>query len=113
MTKEIAYVMVPYEEYQQLLELKKAFSGYSPEDNIFYKSVNDLFLSCRARMVLQDQGIKFLGGIAVKEKKEFAQLMGVGTSTLGELSEALEQHGLHFGMKIKDHVAQRIKELSN
>jgi len=68
---------------------------------LFNRSVEELELSVRSSNCLKASDIKTLGELVQKTESEMIKFRNFGRKSLNEISEILERHGMHFGMKLR------------
>ena len=67
---------------------------------LFRRSIEDLAeLSVRSRNSLQKESIETLGELVRRSEDDMLGIENFGKKSLKEISDFLEEHGLHFGMK--------------
>jgi len=70
--------------------------------DLFERPIEDLAeLSVRSRNSLQKENIRTLGELVQRSEDEMLQIENFGKKSLKEISDFLEEHGLHFGMQLK------------
>ena len=71
--------------------------------DLFSRSIDDLAeMTVRSRNSLQKENIRTLGDLVQKTEAEMLEIDNFGKKSLKEISDFLEEHGLHFGMKLKE-----------
>ena len=68
---------------------------------LFNRSVEELELSVRSSNCLKASNIKTLGELVQKSESEMIKFRNFGRKSLNEISEILQRHGMHFGMKLQ------------
>ena len=83
-------------------------TGYSPVDQELEEklsmSLAELELSVRATNCLESEGINSVRDLVSKNEDELLQVRNFGDTTLVEVRERLQQHGLRLGMRIPARV---------
>jgi DNA-directed RNA polymerase subunit alpha len=70
--------------------------------DLFERPIEDLAeLSVRSRNSLQKESIRTLGDLVQRSEDSMLQIENFGKKSLKEISDFLEEHGLHFGMQLK------------
>lgn len=85
----------PQEEKPTASDLRK-----NKLKELFNRSVEELELSVRSSNCLKASNIKTLGELVQKTESEMIKFRNFGRKSLNEISEILERHGMHFGMKL-------------
>lgn len=71
--------------------------------DLFARPIEDLAeLSVRSRNSLQKENIRTLGDLVQRSEEEMLQIENFGKKSLKEISDFLEEHGLHFGMMLEE-----------
>jgi DNA-directed RNA polymerase subunit alpha len=71
--------------------------------DLFSRSIEDLAeMSVRSRNSLQKENIRTLGDLVQKTEEEMLSIENFGKKSLKEIADFLEEHGLHFGMKLEE-----------
>ncbi len=71
--------------------------------DLFSRPIEDLAeLSVRSRNSLQKENIRSLGDLVQKTEEEMLGIENFGKKSLKEISDFLEEHGLRFGMRLKE-----------
>ena len=71
--------------------------------DLFSRSIDDLAeMTVRSRNSLQKENIRTLGDLVQKSEEEMMEIENFGRKSLKEISDFLEEHGLRFGMKLKE-----------
>jgi DNA-directed RNA polymerase subunit alpha len=71
--------------------------------DLFSRSIEDLAeMSVRSRNSLQKENIRTLGDLVQKTEEEMLAIDNFGKKSLKEIADFLEEHGLHFGMKLEE-----------
>ncbi len=71
--------------------------------DLFARPIEDLAeLSVRSRNSLQKENIRSLGDLVQRSEDEMLQIENFGKKSLKEISDFLEEHGLHFGMMLEE-----------
>jgi DNA-directed RNA polymerase subunit alpha len=71
--------------------------------DLFSRSIDDLAeMTVRSRNSLQKENIRTLGDLVQKTEAEMLEIDNFGKKSLKEISDFLEEHGLHFGMKLRE-----------
>jgi DNA-directed RNA polymerase subunit alpha len=65
-----------------------------------YRPIEDLEISQRTLNILKSFRMNYVGDLAQKSEEELLQAKNLGKKSVNELKEALERHGLNFGMAI-------------
>ena len=125
-----AYVMVPYGEYQEFLELKR-INKEEEGDLILLERllieqegvrwpkcfINELESSVRCHNVLREiakeKRIDFVGDLISLEESYVLRFQNLGRKTLTELRELLMEKGLKFGTKLPQRVINKMELLRN
>ena len=83
-------------------------TGYSPVDQELEEklgmSLAELELSVRATNCLESEGITTVRDLVSKNEDELLQVRNFGDTTLVEVRERLQQHGLRLGMRVPARV---------
>ena len=84
-----------------------ARSGGSPVSDhlseLLRRSIEDLAeLSVRSRNSLQKESIETLGDLVRRSEADMLGIENFGKKSLKEISDFLDEHGLHFGMKVEE-----------
>ena len=70
--------------------------------DLFERPIEDLAeLSVRSRNSLQKESIRTLGDLVQRSEDSMLQIENFGKKSLKEISDFLEEHGLHFGMQLE------------
>jgi DNA-directed RNA polymerase subunit alpha len=70
--------------------------------DLFHRSIEDLAeLSVRSRNSLQKENIQTLGDLVQRTEEEMLGIENFGKKSLTEITAFLDEHELHFGMKLK------------
>ena len=71
--------------------------------DLFVRPIEDLAeLSVRSRNSLQKENIRTLGDLVQRSEEEMLGIENFGKKSLKEISDFLEEHGLDFGMSLKE-----------
>jgi DNA-directed RNA polymerase subunit alpha len=71
--------------------------------DLFSRSIDDLAeMTVRSRNSLQKENIRTLGDLVQKSEDEMLKIENFGKKSLKEISDFLGEHGLRFGMKLKE-----------
>ena len=71
--------------------------------DLLAKPIEDLAeLSVRSRNSLEKENIQTLGDLVQKSEEEMLSIDNFGKKSLKEIEDFLEEHGLRFGMKLKE-----------
>jgi DNA-directed RNA polymerase subunit alpha len=62
--------------------------------------VSDLKLSLRANNCLHEEGIQTLRDLVSRTREELLEVRNFGETTLQEIEEKLQEHGLRLGMPV-------------
>jgi DNA-directed RNA polymerase subunit alpha len=74
--------------------------------HFYYYLVQDLEVSVRTSVAMENAGISFLGELVQKTEDELLALEGMDPVSLGELREHVVARGLAFGTAIPDWPAR-------
>ena len=125
-----SYVLVPYEEYQQLLSLKKD-KEKSDQESIFFRNVlsYELFdwsvrtYNCLQLNFLHDSSdftkklnrssIVRVGELVTLREWEVLKIYQLGRKSLNEIKSELKKHNLTLGMQLSQEVLNKLKSLQN
>jgi hypothetical protein len=77
-----------------------------------YRDIEQIELSVRTYLCLQNEGIRFLGEFARMSEAELLRIPNFGRKSLNELKEVLAQVGLHLGLAVPDWPPLDIEVLS-
>lgn len=85
-----------------LLACRLYFGMENPNEELFSFSwpIERLLLSTRATNILRDAGIKTVGDLVTRTKKEVQKIKGLGKKSLYEIKAALDVTGLDLGMQL-------------
>lgn len=117
-----SYVLVPYQEYQELLALKKEADlrkhldlQKEKQNEIFFQDIFSVFdLSIRTTNALINhfgRKIIYVGELVLLNDWQFIRIANVGRKSLDELKLELKNHGLSLGMKLDKNILDKLEEL--
>jgi hypothetical protein len=86
--------------------------GAVPFNPAFLSSVDELGLSVRAAICLQNSHIKYIGDLVQKTEAEMLRTPNFGRMSLNEIKEMLVQMGLHLGMEVPGWRPDNIEDLA-
>jgi len=93
------------------LETKKVESVELPEEyNILFSSIDELNLRSRSYNALDRAGIKFIGELVLMGKEKIANIKNLGTKSLEEIFEKLEDIGFSLSKPLPLDIKKAIEE---
>lgn len=111
-----SYVLVPYQEYQELLALKKE-ADLQAANQIFFQDIFSVCdLSIRTTNALINhfgRKIIYVGELVLLSERQFFKLANIGLKSLNEFRLALKNHDLYLGMKLDKNILSKLEELKH
>lgn len=117
-----SYVLVPYQEYQELLALKKEATLQKAEQIFFQDAFSILNLSRRLKNWLSynllrerrsNNKIIYLGELVTLTERQLFCMRGIGKKGVSELRLELKSRGFSLYTELDKVVAEKLEELKS
>jgi DNA-directed RNA polymerase subunit alpha len=93
------------EDFEESLPVEQ--SGEIDNNELYFRSVEELELSVRSANCLKNAGINMIGELVQKTEAEMLKTKNFGRKSLNEIKEVLLEAGLGFGMKFDSSAVKK------
>ena len=102
--KDQLTIFINFEEDAPALQAAADEPGGGPQNDNFYRTVDELELSVRSANCLKNANIFYIGELVQRTENEMLRTKNFGRKSLAEIREVLTEMGLSLGMKVDGFV---------